>query len=153
MKRKKNIQIKNKELWSKQEKCGLMIAGLVFLLIIIVFSSVPIFKESENQKILEDLMNKEIPFQKVCAVSNEIKFVELNPVIIENKTYWVCCSSCKAKLVSNGNVVRFTIDPYSKAKLNKADAIAFQNPKKKGKVLFFESIKNYEKYMAENIIE
>lgn len=146
---KKNSQNKNKELWSKKEKRGLIITGLVFLLIIIVFSSAPIFKERENQKVFENFMNQEIPFQKVCAVSNEIKFEELNPVIIENKTYWVCCPRCRAKLISNSNVVQFAVDPYSKEKINKADAVIMQNPKKKGNVFYFKVKQNFTKFNTE----
>lgn len=149
MKRKKNIESKNKELWSKSEKRGLMVTGLVFLLMILIFFSFPIFKEHENQQVLENLMNQEIPFKEVCVVSNEIKFEELEPVIIENKTYWVCCPKCKAKLIRNSNTIRFAFDPYLKVKLNKADAIIIQNPEKKGKVLYFKSKYNYTKFNLE----
>ena len=149
MKRKKNIGSKNKKLWSKGEKRGLLVSGLVFLLIILIFLSVPIYREHESQKVLENLMNQEIPFQEVCVVSNEIKFEELEPVIIENKTYWVCCPKCKAKLIRNSNTIRFAFDPYLKEKLNKADAIIIQNPENKGKVLYFKSKENLEKFNIE----
>ncbi len=149
MKKKKNKGSKNKELWSQREKKGLMAIGLVFLLIILIFFSVPIYREHESQKVLDNLVNQEIPFKEVCVVSNEIKFEELEPVIIENKTYWVCCSKCKAKLIRNSNTIRFAFDPYLKEKLNKADAIIIQNPENKGTVLYFKSKENYTKFNLE----
>lgn len=146
MKKRKNIGNKNKELWSQREKKGLIATGLVFLLIVLIIFSIPLFREHENQKALDNLMNQEIPFKEVCVVSNEIKFEKLEPVIIENKTYWVCCYKCKAKLIRNSNTIRFAFDPYLKVKLNKADAIIIQNPEKKGTVLYFKSKEILEKF-------
>ena len=148
MVRNKNIK-NNKALWSKNEKRGLNATLLVFLLVILVFLSIPIFKEIENQKVLKNLMNQEIAFQSVCSVSNEIKFEKLNPVKIDNKTYWVCCSRCRAKLISNSNILRFATDPFSNKKLDKATAAIRQNPKNIGTVLYFKTKDNAAKFNLE----
>ena len=59
----------------------------------------------------------------------------------------------KTKLNNNLNDIRNAIDPFSKEIINKADAIVVQKKKKKGRVLFFKTFNNYEKYIVENNIE
>lgn len=144
---------KVKSLWSKSEKRILIIVASVLFFALVVYYGIPVIKYQSNQNSLNELYNQELAVNKVCMVGDEIKFKTIRPVKIEGKTYWACCNKCEAKLNNNLNNVRYATDPFSKEKINKADAVVVQNPTKKGRVLFFETYNNYEKYMAENNIK
>jgi len=143
---------KVKSLWSKSEKRVLIIVASVLFFALLAYYGIPAIKYQSNQNSLNELYNQELAVNKVCMAGDEIKFKVINPVKIEGKTYWVCCNKCETRLKKNLNDVRYATDPFSKEKINKADAVVVQNPTKKGRVLFFESITNYEKYIVANNI-
>jgi hypothetical protein len=149
--RSKNM--KPDSLWSKSEKKVLIIVASVLFFALLVYYGVPAIKYQSNQNSLNELYNQELAINKVCMAGNEIKFKVINPVKIEGKTYWACCNKCEAKLNNNLNDIRYATDPFSKEKINKADAVVVQNPIKKGRVLFFKTYNNFEKYLSENNIE
>ncbi|WP_346856896.1 hypothetical protein [uncultured Draconibacterium sp.] len=144
---------KVKSLWSKSEKRVLIIVASVLFFALLAYYGIPAIKYQRNQDSLNELYNQELAVNKVCMVGDEIKFKVIRPVKIEGKTYWACCSKCEAKLNNNLNDIRNAIDPFSKEIINKADAVVVQNPTKKGRVLFFKTYNNYDKYIAENNIE
>ncbi len=144
---------KVKTLWSKSEKRVLIIVASVLFFALVAYYGIPALKYQSNQNSLNELYNQELAVNKVCMAGDEIKFEVIHPVKIEGKTYWACCHKCEARLNKNLNDVRYATDPFSMEKINKADAVVVQNPTKKGRVLFFETYNNYEKYIAENNIE
>lgn len=150
---KKSGQPKNTGLWSKKEKRGLLIAAVIIVSGLLAYYGIPVVKELKNKDSLNQQFNIELAHSRVCLVGDEIKFKEIRPVNIEGKTYWACCDKCEAKLNRNYKDARFAIDPYSGIKISKADAVIFQNPEKKGKVLFFESSSNYNEYLKLNKIQ
>jgi hypothetical protein len=140
-------------LWSSGEKKGLILTGVIVVLALLTYFGYPVIKNQANKNSLNDMYNQKLPINKVCMAGDEIKFKVIHPVKIEGNTYWACCNKCEARLHNNLNDVRYATDPFSKKKINKADAVVVQNPTKKGRVLFFETYKNYEKYIAENNIK
>jgi YHS domain-containing protein len=79
----------------------------------------------------------------VCMITNKLFDTPQIPVEIEDKTYYGCCMGCKAKL-ENYPDTRYAIDPVSNNKVNKATAIIGVTPS--GKILYFESQENFDKY-------
>lgn len=150
---KKSGQPVKSGLWSKKEKRGLLVAAIIVFSGLMAYYGIPVIKQVKNQKSLQHQFHVELAANKVCMVGDEIKFKEIRPVNIDGKTYWACCDKCEAKLNRNYKDTRFTTDPYSGIKISKADAVIFQNPEKKGKVLFFESSSNYNEYLKLNEIQ
>ena len=143
--RRKAKQNANNELWSKSEKRVLIGIGTFLIIAAVVSFIVAFLKDQASQNLLRSYENKEISHNLVCSSGNQIKFGSLIPLKIKDKTYWICCDQCKARLLYNVNT-RYAVDPFSKNRINKADAIIIQNPKSNGMVLYFESMDNFLKY-------
>lgn len=82
----------------------------------------------------------------VCMVNNMYMGTDQIPVTVQNKTYYGCCEKCVHDLNSDESV-RFAVDPYSKAKVDKAFAFITMSPVKPGAVLYFESKESAKKYL------
>lgn len=67
----------------------------------------------------------------VCMVNNMYMGIDQISVNVQSKTYYACCDKCVRDLNSD-ETVRYAIDPFSKAKVDKALAFITMNPKKKG---------------------
>jgi len=146
MKSRKKAKLNvNKELWSKSEKRVLTGIGAFFIIALVISLVVAFAKDQAARDMLRSYENKEISHNLVCSSGNQIKFGSLMPLKIKDKTYWICCDQCKARLLYNVNT-RYAVDPFSKNRINKADAIIIQNPKSNGMVLYFESMDNFLKY-------
>ena len=87
----------------------------------------------------------EIEHQLVCMVGNRYLATNQMPVIIQNKTYYVCGEKSERNLNSN-EADRFAVDPYSNAKVDKALAFISMSSVKPGSILYFESEQNAKKY-------
>lgn len=81
----------------------------------------------------------------VCMVNNMYMGMAQIPVVVQNKTYYGCCEKCVHDLNSD-ETVRFAVDPYSKAKVDKAFAFITMSPLKPGTILYFESKENLRNY-------
>lgn len=80
---------------------------------------------------------------KVCML-NEMVFEKVQiPVIVDGKTYYGCCETCREALQKNPEK-RYAIDPVTGAKVDKAVAIIASNAD--GAVLYFESMENLDYY-------
>ncbi|HYQ57532.1 MAG TPA: TRASH domain-containing protein [Draconibacterium sp.] len=140
-------------LWSRNEKKGLLIAAVIVISGLLAYYGIPAVKEAKSQNSLNQQFDIELAANRICMVGNEIKFRENLPVNIGGKTYWACCNNCEAQLNRNYKNARFATDPYSGTKLSKAEAVIFQNPDDKGKVLFFESKSNYDNYIKQKKVQ
>ncbi|WP_457641510.1 hypothetical protein [Persephonella sp.] len=89
---------------------------------------------------VESLVNPE----KVCMVNNRYIGVKQIPVEVDGKVYYGCCKMCVSR-IKNNESIRYAIDPVSKKKVDKAKA--FILALKEGKVLYFESKENVEKFL------
>ena len=81
--------------------------------------------------------------KKVCMVNDRVLGVDQIPVQVEGRTYYGCCPACKETLAKNATT-RYSTDPVSGARVDKATAIIGARPD--GTTLYFESEGNLKKY-------
>ena len=116
---------------------GLLIMGGLFWQFSDVFNRIPV----------EVKENEQIPNELVCMVNDAFMGIEQIPVEAEGKTYYGCCQMCVAKIKENTDNVRYTIDPYSGEKVDKAEAFIAFKPGQQKEVLYFSSEGNYNAYL------
>jgi YHS domain-containing protein len=76
--------------------------------------------------------------EKVCMVNDRYMVVTQIPIEVDGITYYGCCENCIAKIQNNIGNVRYSKDPVTGNKVDKASAIIVQN-KKNGMVYYFET--------------
>ncbi|WP_276374252.1 hypothetical protein [Chryseolinea sp. H1M3-3] len=88
-----------------------------------------------------------IAHNKICMVDDIYQgdYPTLT-VALSNKTYYGCDAKATQDLL-NKQELRFAIDPLTKRKIDKASAFIGLNPKKDGKVLYFESKETFTQYL------
>jgi YHS domain-containing protein len=114
--------------------------GLLILISFLLLSN------TNNEKISGNAIIDQVTIienKYVCMVNDDVYDTPQIPVPIDGKTYYGCCMGCKAKLENDINT-RYAIDPISNNKVDKATAIIGQT--NSGKVLYFESQENFNKY-------
>lgn len=68
-------------------------------------------------------------------------------VPVKDKMYYGCCKMCVGKL-NNSEEIRTALDPFSKEKVDKADAYIVLDPNSdQNGVFYFKNANNYQKYM------
>lgn len=93
-----------------------------------------------------DVSWKIVPNETVCMVT-EAHFARPQiPVKVGDKTYYGCCENCK-KTLTEDKSARTGTDPLTKKPVDKATATIAANSE--GKVLYFESKSNFEKYIKQ----
>lgn len=88
-------------------------------------------------------LGDQVPNDYVCMVNDAYMGRLQFEVPFEGKTYYGCCDMCKERIPKDESV-RYAIDPFSKKKVDKADAyivLIGQN----GEVVYFENEENYKK--------
>lgn len=88
-------------------------------------------------------LGDQVPNDYVCMVNDAYMGRLQFEVSFEGKIYYGCCDMCKERIPKDESV-RYAIDPFSKKKVNKADAyivLIGQN----GEVVYFENEENYKK--------
>lgn len=88
-------------------------------------------------------LGDQVPNDYVCMVNDAYMGRLQFEVPFEGKTYYGCCDMCKERIPQDESV-RYAIDPFSKKKVDKADAyivLIGQN----GEVVYFENEENYKK--------
>ena len=88
---------------------------------------------------------KKVEAKFVCMVNNNLYPKEQISIVVDKKTYFGCCEMCKEKL-GNSKAARTAIDPVSKRPVDKADAVI--GASEKGKIFYFENLKNLEQFDA-----
>lgn len=96
----------------------------------------------------KELSPEKVPAIKVCMINNRVMAEPQIPVEIGNKTYYGCCADCTNKLKNNEQGARFSKDPLTGSKVDKA--IAYIISGLGGEALYFESEKNARAYVATN---
>lgn len=81
----------------------------------------------------------------VCMVNNQFMGRPQIPVQVDGKTYYGCCSMCKARLESDASI-RTAVDPVSKAPVDKASAVIGKTAT--GAALYFASLDNLHAYAS-----
>lgn len=104
----------------------------------------PETKQANNSSQFEIVEN-----EKVCMVNDRYMVVKQIPVEADGITYYGCCENCVAKIQNNLGDVRYSKDPLSGNKVDKAKAVIVQN-KVDGVVYYFESQASAAKFIAGN---
>jgi len=82
--------------------------------------------------------------ENVCMVNNRYLGVKQIPVEVDGKVYYGCCKMCVGR-IKNNESIRYAIDPVSGKKVDKATALILAL--KDGRVLYFESRENVERFL------
>lgn len=89
-----------------------------------------------------------VPSEKVCMVNDRFMGVSQIPIEANGITYYGCCQNCVEKIQQNLNGVRYSKDPVSGEKVDKAKAVIVQN-KEDGTVKYFESEASAKGFMEQ----
>ena len=80
---------------------------------------------------------------QVCMVNNQYMGRTQIPVQVAGKTYYGCCSMCKARLQSDASI-RTAIDPVTNAPVDKASAVIGKTAS--GSTLYFANLEHFQTY-------
>ena len=83
---------------------------------------------------------------KVCMVDNQYKGELQLTTTIDGKTFYGCCDPCIETLNDDADF-RFSEDPFSGKKINRAEAFIARVKDKEDAIQYFESEENYKKYI------
>ncbi|ADR22090.1 hypothetical protein MATR_02730 [Marivirga tractuosa] len=119
---------------------GAIIIAALFRSFSFNFSQIPVDISEEEQ----------IPNELVCMVNDAFMGIEQIPVEADGKTYYGCCQMCVSKILENTGNVRYTTDPYSGEKVDKAVAFITLKPGQGKEVLYFISKNNMEAYLKKD---
>jgi len=109
----------------------------LFLLPVVLVSIPPVGMAEEKAKLLR------VEPSNVCMTNNKDMGKPQMPVTVEDKIYYGCCKMCAANL-SNNTEPRYSIDPVTGKKVDKATAVIGAKPN--GEVLYFESEESFDAF-------
>lgn len=89
---------------------------------------------------------KQISNKQVCMVNDKFMNADQIPVPIGDKTYYGCCEGCVSNLKSD-TAYRYSQDPESGDKVDKAIAVIILAPGTKDQVLYFKSETSAKQYI------
>ena len=88
---------------------------------------------------------KQVEAEYVCMVNDTVFDKPQIPVEVDGKTYYGCCSMCKARLEKDPTI-RSALDPVSGAEVDKTEAVIGADAE--GKVYYFENEENLRAFEA-----
>ena len=83
---------------------------------------------------------------QVCMTNDKFMGSDQTPVLVNGKTYYVCCQGCEESL-KNDRSIRISSDPLTGKEVDKADAFIVKKPNGSEEVLYFESSQTYENFL------
>lgn len=86
-----------------------------------------------------------VPANETCMVANRVPGSPTIEVLIDQRTYYVCCKNCEARIRQNP-ALRYATDPLSHKRINKAEA--FIAALDDGSIAYFETRENAQVYFA-----
>ncbi len=101
----------------------------------------------QKEKVVTTKKGAKLKSSEVCYVNNAFMRVEQIPVMVEGEIYYGCCEGCVDKLKNNLGGVRYSIDPLTGEKVDKATAYIVLKPNSTSDVLYFASEKNYNEFV------
>jgi len=122
------------------------------LLITVVLAGLIVFQKNGNATSIitqneQQEKSVEIAKDQVCMVNDAFMGAPQIEIPVEDKIYYGCCKMCVNKL-NNYEEIRTAVDPFSKEKVDKADAYIVLDPNSdQNGVFYFKSANNYKKYM------
>ncbi len=81
----------------------------------------------------------------VCMTNDVIFGRPQIPVKVDGNTYYGCCQGCASRL-QNESRMRYSNDPFTGNKVDKATAFIVEGPR--GEALYFESVTTAAQYMV-----
>lgn len=107
-------------------------------------------QQAPTKEVVQDVSTNQkfeiVDNEKVCMVNDKFMSVKQIPIAVDGITYYGCCQNCVKKIQDNLGDVRYSKDPISGKKVDKASAIIVQN-KEDGTVQYFESKASAKGYM------
>ncbi len=101
----------------------------------------------QKEKVVTAQKGAKLKSSEVCYVNNAFMRAEQIPVMVEGKIYYGCCEGCVDKLKNNLDGVRYSTDPLTGEKVDKATAYIVLKPNSTNDVLYFASEKNYNEFV------
>ena len=89
---------------------------------------------------------KQVEVRFVCMQTNKAFDKEQIPVTIDGVVYFGCCNNCNRNL-SSQEENRYALDPVSKKRINKADAVVGADAD--NSIYYFESVENLKAFNPE----
>ncbi len=89
---------------------------------------------------------KQVEVRFVCMQNNKAFDKEQVPVTIDGVVYFGCCDNCN-KTLSSKEENRYALDPVSKKRINKAEAIV--GAAADNSIYYFESVENLKAFDPE----
>jgi hypothetical protein len=123
--------------------------GVVFIVYMTTQASGEHSKEKDQYLASLPSQNDTISHSKICMVDDIYQgdYPTL-PVRLSKSTYYGCDAKAIHEL-STKEDIRFAIDPHTKRKVDKASAVIGLDPKRDGKVLYFESTETFNRHLNE----
>ncbi len=146
---KKKQESDRKRVKAKLDKQSIIVIS--FIVVVIMGFLFYTFWDAFNRIPVEIGENEQVPNELVCMVNDAFMGIEQIPVEVEGKIYYGCCQACVTKLQSNQGNVRYIIDSYSKAQVDKSEAFIVLKPDGKGAVLYFKSEENFNTFRLGNL--
>lgn len=116
----------------------------LILTLILAVMAVPAMAQEHSHDHGGDWL-KPVEAQYVCMVNNQSYDSPQIAVEVEGKTYYGCCSMCKARLEKDP-AIRAAVDPVSGNSVNKAEAVIGAGPDKTA--YYFENEENFHTFAS-----
>lgn len=119
-----------------------------FMVIFLTVAGIGVFAWPVFSGNSADVGKAQLKNNLVCMVNDKYFGTEQIPVVADGKTYYGCCQGCVGT-IQNNRSVRYARDPYSGVEVDKASAFIVKKPDStKEEVLYFESKKNFKRYLT-----
>ncbi len=89
-----------------------------------------------------------VPNKKVCMVNDRFMGIDQIPIEVDGVTYYGCCQDCVKKIQENLGEVRYSRDPVSGERVDKATAIIVRN-RADGSVYYFSTNASADQFLQQ----
>jgi YHS domain-containing protein len=128
---------------------AIVLLGGGIVLIVVMTAQMGSHNDPTKDSYLASLPSQKdtIPHNKICMVDDiyQGNYPTL-PLALNNRTYYGCDAKAINSLTTKSEL-RTALDPVNHQKIDKASAIIAINPKRDGKVLYFESMETFNQYL------
>lgn len=146
------MENKKKQLSAEKEKRMNRVALgalLIFVVAAIWFVSTFSIKPGIQQtQAINQLMAGPVEAPQVCMVGNRIENDPTLEVVINDKSYFVCCPKCENELKYNRNNEQIARDFNTGEPVDKASAFIAMDKHRNGKVVYFKTRESLNSYLG-----
>ncbi len=136
-----------------EKRANLLFTSIgVALFLLTVFVSFELYMKDDfkQSNVYKEYKNVQVPSSRVCMSTDKIKVNQTIPIEVNGEMYYACCNKCQRRLEVNYNKNRYATDPYSGNSIPKFNAYIRLKENAGGKVLYFQSEENFQKYLSQN---